>query len=173
MDWLVERGSIATSNRFDLLGNRLVLIGPMGAEPLREVTAEDLLDRLGRGRLAIGQTSGVPAGIYGRQWLENAGLWADLAPHLAEVENVRVALALVARGEVPLGVVYATDAAVERDVVVLYDVPGKLHDPVVYPVALIGNNYASEAADFVMFLRSSEAVEIFQVHGFTRPGAQP
>ena len=139
MDWLALNASEGVHNRLDLLKNHLVLVGPEGADPMPEVNAGTLLARLAGGRLAVGQTQGVPAGIYARQWFENAGFWGALAPHLAETENVRTALALVARGEAPLGVVYATDAQADRDVVTLYDVPDDMHDPILYPVAVVNN----------------------------------
>ncbi len=171
MDWLVERGAVVAANRFDLLGNRLVLIGPAGAPPMADITLEALRERLAGGRMALGQTRGVPAGIYARQWLENAGLWPGLAGHLAEVENVRAALALVARGEAPLGVVYASDAQAGRGVVALYAVPGVLHDPVRYQAALVEGNSTPEAVDFMRFLRSPPSVEIFARHGFAPLGS--
>ncbi len=165
MDWLQEQGVVDPSRREDLLGNQLVLIGPDDAPDLVDVTADALLARLDGGRIAMGQTRGVPAGIYGREWLESAGLWAAMEPHLAETDSVRAALALVARGEAPLGIVYATDAAAEAGVRVLYSVPEAMHGPIVYPAAAL-----SEAgATFVEFLQADEARAIFAAHGFVLP----
>lgn len=166
MDWLQERGLVQAERRFDLLQNTLVLAGPAGAEPLAEATAESLLARLDGARLAIGQTGSVPAGIYGRQWLENAGLWRDLAPHLAETENVRAALALIARGEVPLGIVYGSDVQVARDVVTLYEIPDDLHDVITYPAANVGINNSPEAHEFMLFLMSDKVKKPFVSLGF-------
>ena len=158
MDWLESTGSIALNTRLNLMGNRLVLIAPLGSDPVTDVEA-----RLGDGRLAIGQINGVPAGIYGRQWLENTGLWGDLAERLAETENVRAALALVSRGEAPLGVVYATDALADPRVTVVYEIPDDLHDPITYPVASVEGGHG---ADFIAFLTSPLALDIFGMHGF-------
>ncbi len=166
MDWLQERGAIEADSRIDLLGNRLVLVGPAGAAPLPEVTLATVLARLDGGRLAMGHTQGVPAGIYGRQWLETAGLWADLAPHLAETESVRAALALVSRGEAPLGVVYATDAQADEGVAVLYDIPADTHGAITYPVAIVGGKNSAQATDFISFLRSDKGADVFRKHGF-------
>ena len=166
MDWLVEKGSTGSSKPLELLGNSLVLVGQAGEEPLGDVSAAAMLARLNGGRIAIGQTEGVPAGIYARQWLEKAGFWNALAPHLAETENVRTALALVARGETPLGIVYATDARAEPDVVILYDVPGDMHEPILYQAVLIDRKNAVQAADLFAFLSSGVAADVFRAHGF-------
>ncbi|SLN48379.1 Molybdate-binding periplasmic protein precursor [Roseovarius litorisediminis] len=161
MDWLQSKETIVPDKRMDLLGNNLVLIGPSGAPPVTDVVA-----RLGEGRLAIGQTNGVPAGIYGRQWLERTGLWEDLAGHLAETENVRAALALVSRGEAPLGVVYASDALADPGVAVVLEIPGDQHDPIIYPVAPVKEGNALAAAAFIGFMTSEPVAEIFRNHGF-------
>jgi molybdate transport system substrate-binding protein len=169
MDWLEEAGMVDPARRIALLGNTLVLIAPVGTPDLAEVSAASLLARLGGGRMAIGQTVGVPAGIYGRQWLEAAGLLDALRPHLAETDNVRAALALVSRGEAPLGVVYATDAAAEAGVRVLYEVPEDMHDPIIYPAASL----TEDGAAFMEFLQSAGARAIFAAHGFAMPPAAP
>lgn len=166
MDWLAVNASEGVHNRLNLLENHLVLIGPEGADPMPEVNAGALLDRLAGGHIAMGQTQGVPAGIYGRQWLENAGFWATVAPHLAETENVRSALALVARGEAPLGVVYATDARADRNVVTLYEIPDDMHDPILYPAAIVGNKNAQQIVEYMKFIQSEVASDIFLSHGF-------
>ena len=173
MDWLEAQGSIGAGNRLDLLGNSLVLVGPQGAEPLTEITADSLLQRLTDRRLAMGQTQGVPAGIYGRQWLENTGFWPQLAPRLAETENVRAALTLVARGEAPLGLVYGTDAEAEDGVVILYRIPDDMHDPIIYPAAMIDNENAAESVDFMEFITSPGATDIFRRHGFVPLAGSP
>ena len=137
MTWLSDRQPTAASPR-DLVGNRLVLIGPAGALPLQQATAEGLSTRLDGQRLAMGQHQSVPAGIYGQAWLERVGAWNTLRTQLAETENVRAALTLVARAEVPLGIVYASDAAAaQEDVTVVYDIPSDLHASIRYPAAAI------------------------------------
>ncbi|MFD0858916.1 molybdate ABC transporter substrate-binding protein [Roseovarius aquimarinus] len=165
MDWLEAEGHVAAGARVDLLGNRLVLIAPAGTPDLPETSAASLIARLGGGRLAIGQTEGVPAGIYGREWLEAAGLWDALRPHLAQTDNVRAVLALVARGEAPLGIVYATDAVAEPSVRVLHEVGQALHSPIVYPAAAL----TPAGADFIAFLDQEAARAIFVEAGFLPP----
>ena len=166
MSWLEAQGSVDPALRMDLLGNRLVLIGPANSPGLVDVTADALLTRLDGGRIAIGQTDGVPAGIYGREWLEAAGLWAAMKPHLAETDSVRAALALVARGEAPLGIVYTTDAAAEAGVRILHMVPDALHEPIVYPAAAL----TEAGKPFVEFLQTEPARAVFSAHGFALPG---
>lgn len=166
MKWLQTTASETVQKPLNLLGNRLVLVGPQGADPIAAPTPKVLTERLAGGRLALGQTQSVPAGIYARQWLETTGLWPDLSPHLAETENVRSALALVARGETPLGLVYMTDAMAEPGVVVLYDIPDDLHDPIIYPVAKTHSKTAPHTDEFFEFLGSDRASSIFRKHGF-------
>ncbi len=168
MDWLADQGWPDLRVRSDLISNRLVLIAPVGTPPIDTVDAPTMRAHLGNGRVAIGQTQGVPAGIYGRQWLSAAGLWDDLQLYLAETENVRAALALVARGEVPLGVVYRSDAMADPGVDVVYAVPPEAHDPIVYPMAVIDDNNAAEATEFAAFLRSEVGQSLFLRHGFAQ-----
>ena len=158
MDWLAAGGHILPRTRQDILSNRLVVIGPVGSPAL-----DGPLDaRLGDGRLAMGHRAAVPAGSYAQAWLETVGLWNALAPRLAETENVRLAMALVARGEAPLGIVYASDARASDDVDVVFAVPADDHPPIRYPAAAV----TAEGAAFVKYLTSPEASAIAARHGF-------
>ncbi|APE44167.1 molybdate ABC transporter substrate-binding protein [Sulfitobacter alexandrii] len=163
MDWLSEQRVPGADSAVAVARNSLVVIGAPGAEPLGG--AEDLLSRLDGRRLAIGQRDAVPAGAYAQAWLRAVDQWETLAPHLAETDNVRAALALVARGEAPLGVVYATDAAVEPRVSVLYRVDDSLSGPIVYPAAALG----PAGRPFLDLLQGPEARAIFARHGFDAP----
>jgi molybdate transport system substrate-binding protein len=109
----------------------------------------------------------VPAGIYGRAALESLGLWAAVAPQVAQTDNVRAALALVATGEAPLGIVYASDAAAEENVTVVGTFPAGSHPPIVYPAALIAGRDNAAAAAFLDHLRGPEARAAFERQGFT------
>ncbi len=173
MDWLEARGLLEADSRRDLLGNRLVLVGPAGAAPLDGVEAEALLARLDGGRLAVGLTEAVPAGIYARDWMQAAGLWEALRPHLAETENVRAALALVSRGEAPLGVVYASDALADPGVEVLLEIDAALHAPIVYPAALVAGRGGAAARAVLDHLGGDAAGAAFAAHGFALAGARP
>lgn len=170
MDWLQARDLIDRASRTDLLGNELVLVAPAdsAAQPLALAAGVDLLPLLGRdGRLALALTGSVPAGKYAKAAFESLGLWDALKPRVAEAENVRAALLLVARGEAPLGVVYASDAKAEPKVKVLATFPHDTHEAIVYPVARVLASANPGAPDFVQWLQSPEASEIFRRHGFT------
>jgi len=170
MDWLQERDLIDPATRADLLGNTLVLVAPADgdAQPLALATGTDLLPLLGEdGRLALALTDSVPAGKYAKAAFESLGLWTALQPRVAESENVRAALLLVARGEAPLGVVYGSDAQAEPRVKVLATFPVDAHPEIVYPVAKVRASAHPQAGEFVQWLDSPEAGEIFRGHGFT------
>jgi len=173
MDWLESRGLLVADSRRDLLGNRLVLVGPDGAAPLESVDATTLSDRLAGGRLAVGHTEAVPAGIYAKEWMQAAGLWQALRTQLAETENVRAALALVSRGEVPLGVVYASDAQADPGVTVLAEIDADLHAPIVYPAALVAGRDAEAARTVLTHLQGATAAAAFERHGFAVLGDSP
>lgn len=160
MTWLRDRGAIEADAVVDLLGNSLVLIAPAGSDVAPDPT--DLAGALGDARLAMGQRDAVPAGIYAREWLEVTGQWEAITPHLAETDNVRSALALVARAETPLGVVYRTDALAEPQVRILYDIPQETHSPITYPAAALTDSGAA----FMAHLQSDDARAVFARHGF-------
>ena len=168
MDYLQQRALVDAGSRRNLLGNTLVLIAPVDAKggPVALRRGIDLRPRLGEGRLALGLTASVPAGKYARAAFEHFGVWTQLAPRVAETENVRAALMLVARGEAPLGVVYASDARAEPRVRVLATFPANAHPPIVYPVAHLKNARHPDAAAFVRWLGSRNAGAIFRRHGF-------
>lgn len=170
MDWLAERDLIDAANRRDLLGNDLVLVAPAGgnAAPLALGAGPDaVMARLGAGRIAMALVDSVPAGRYGREAFESLGMWDALAPRVAEGDSVRAALMRVARGEAPLGVVYASDAVAEPRVRVVATFPPGSHPQIVYPVARVSASRHPGAAGFVDWLDSPEAADIFRRHGFT------
>jgi len=169
MDYLEQRKLLREGTRRNILGNKLVLIAPAGGTLKIDIRAGfPLAALLGNGRLATADPAHVPAGKYTKSALEKLGVWDAVAGKLAPAENVRAALALVARGETPLGTVYATDAAAEPKVRVVAAFPDGLHAPIVYPVALLAAAPASGAtADFVALLSSPAARQVFEKHGFT------
>ncbi|MFL4470530.1 molybdate ABC transporter substrate-binding protein [Tateyamaria armeniaca] len=130
-NWLVTGAGVPGPPRA-ILSNRLVLIVPAGGPVLDDPDLDVLRQVIGDGRLAMGQHTAVPAGIYAQAWLTHIGAWDALRPHLAETENVRAALALVARKEVPLGIVYASDARASAQVVVAWTIPADQHPPILY-----------------------------------------
>ena len=169
MDYLEQRDRLVTASRRDLVANRLVLIAPAGSNlNLRLGPGAPLRAALGGGRLALADPATVPAGRYAQAALTAFGVWAALEPHLLRGEDVRVALMWVARGEAPLGVVYATDARVEPRVRVVDTFPASSHAPIRYPMALVGGA-SPAAAGFAAFLVSPAARAVFEKAGFEAP----
>ncbi len=229
MDYLEKRGGILPESRFDLLGNRIVLIKtgngekpsapgsiagkkegggnrvgrdgrlpntegdhgmdtPSGKGKKRVPTLPDRQEKVGGdlavagpveidsgfplgallagGRLAMGDPAHVPAGIYGKKALEKLGLWAEVRNAVAPARDVRAALALVERGEAPLGIVYSTDAAGSSRTITAGIFPLACHPPIVYPVALVKGRSNPVAARFLTFLKGAEARRLFESHGF-------
>ena len=169
MDALEAEGLIRGHTRRDLLANRLVLIAHGDAGPVEVGPGLDLAGMLGDGRLAMALVDAVPAGLYGREALRSLGLWDAVAPRVAQADNARAALALVALGEAPLGVVYATDALAEPQVSVLGAFPEGSHAPIVYPMAVTAASSHPRARALLDHLASPEARAVFERHGFTVP----
>jgi len=167
MDYVQARKLIDRATRRDLLGNHLVLIAPKDSSiSLKIAPGFSLGKALGSGgRLATGDPDYVPAGKYARQALTTLGVWNDVADRLVRADNVRTALAFVARGEAPLGIVYTTDAKVEPGVRVVDAFPDDTHLPITYPVAVTRDARAG-ATRFVEFLRGPAAQAKFQEFGF-------
>lgn len=171
MDYLAERSLIAGGSRHDLLANELALIAPAGSTAAPVIAPGfDLAGALGDGRLALADPDAVPAGKYAKQALVALGVWDGVAGRLARTENVRAALALVASGEAPLGIVYATDALAEPKVRSLGAFPAATHDPILYPAALT-RTATPEAAAFLAFLKGDTASAIFAKAGFGKPAS--
>lgn len=170
MDRLQARGLVDSATRTLLVRNRLVLVAPAASSAAVSLRTGELRAALGPdGRLALAETSGVPAGRYARQALQSLGLWAEVQDRLAESDNVRGALAYVARGEAPLGIVYATDAKAEPKVRVLARIPSRHHAPIVYPMARVAAAEAAHADGFLRFLAGPEARAVFARAGFDAP----
>jgi molybdate transport system substrate-binding protein len=167
MDYLEERGLIDPATRRSLLSNRIVLVGAAGATPIEIAPGFDLQGALGGGKLAMANVEAVPAGKYGKAALESLGVWESVADDVAQADNVRAALALVALGEAPLGIVYATDARAEPRVEVLGTFPADTHPPIVYPVARTASSPSDAATSFLDFLATPEARAAFEAEGFT------
>ena len=173
MDYVAKKGLIVTATRRDVLTNHLALIAP-AASTVRLKIAQNmpLSAALGDGRLSVAGPD-VPAGKYAKASLTTLGVWSSVEGKLAQAENVRGALAFVAQGEAPLGIVYDTDAKVEPKVKIVGLFPDASHPKIVYPAAVVAYSNNLEAGGFVGFLQGPEASEIFRHYGFivlARPG---
>ncbi|MET0251464.1 MAG: molybdate ABC transporter substrate-binding protein, partial [Novosphingobium sp.] len=168
MDYLASRNLLRPGSRVPLLSNRLVLIAPAASKArLALVKGVPLGRALGAGRLAIADPDGVPAGKYGKAALTALGAWGGVQDKLARAENVRAALALVERGEAPLGIVYLTDARASAKVRVVGVFPAGSHPPIVYPLALLRTSTNPQAEGFRRFLISPAGKSIFARRGFS------
>jgi molybdate transport system substrate-binding protein len=167
MDYAISKKNINEPTRVNLLGNSIVLIAPKDSK-IDTVTIGpgfDLAKLAGDGKIATADVKSVPVGKYAKASLEKLGAWDAAEPKFAMTENVRAALALVARGEAVLGIVYSTDAKVEPGVKIVGTFPADTHPPIIYPVAATTTAKA-EATDYLAFLRSSAAKTIFEKYGF-------
>jgi molybdate transport system substrate-binding protein len=168
MDYAHDKKLINDTTRINLLGNRLVLIAPKDSHLMNVDIGPgfDLAALAGDGRIVTGDVRAVPVGRYAKAALEKLGAWAKAEPKMAMAESVRAALALVARGEAPLGIVYETDAKVEPNVKIIGHFPAGSHPPIVYPFAATVTAKA-RAKRYLDFLRSTAAKSIFERYGFT------
>lgn len=164
MDYVAERRLIDPATRVDFLGNRLVLVAPKGKSDGIKIAT--VAKALGDGKLSLADPDSVPAGKYGKAALDKLGLWAGVESKVVRSDNVRAALAFVERGEAVAGVVYATDAAASKSVVVVDTFPVDSHPPIIYPIAMISAHATPEAEKFRRFVLSDEAKEIFRGFGF-------
>jgi molybdate transport system substrate-binding protein len=166
MDYLAQRSLVVAATRCDLLTNHLALIAPAGS-PLRLPIRKGfpIGTALNGGRLAIAGPE-VPAGKYGRASLQKLGVWDQVRDQLAPAENVRGALAFVAQGEAPLGIVYDTDARSDPQVRIVGLFPDDSHPRIVYPAALVAASKNGEARSYIAFLQEPKAAAIFARYGF-------
>ena len=168
MDYVAKKDLIKADTRINLLGNKIVLIAPRDSTAKVEVKQGfDLAKALGGGKLAMGNVDAVPAGKYGKAALQKLGAWDGVKDEIAQADNVRAALVLVARGEAPLGIVYSTDAAVEPSVKIVGTFPEDSHKPIIYPAAVTKDAKSADAAPFLGHLKSPQARSAFEKQGFT------
>lgn len=168
MDYLQARRLVDRESRRDVVGNRLVLIAP--ADSLLELKIEPnfpLGAALRGGRLATGDPDAVPAGRYAKAALESLGVWDGVEARLVRADSVRAALSFVDRGEVPLGIVYETDALIDKHVRIVDVFPANSHAPIVYPIALTTKR-RPEAAQFIAYVCGPAGDLAFKAYGFTR-----
>ena len=168
MDYVEKKDLIRKDTRFNLLGNKIVLIAPRDSKASVDVTqGVDLAKALAGGKLAMGNVAAVPAGKYGTAALEELGAWNGVKSSVAQADTVRAALLLVARGEAALGIVYATDAAAEPGVKIVGTFPDDSHPPIIYPAALASNSKSPDSASFLDCLKGTKARVAFEKQGFT------
>ncbi len=167
MTYLDERGLVDRASKVDLVGNRLALVRARDFSTGLVIGPGFALDAaLGEERLAIANVDAVPAGRYGKAALISLGVWDAVKGKMAQTENVRAALRLVSLGEAPLGIVYRSDAKVDRNVSVVGLFPADTHSPIIYPAARLRASSHRDALVYLAFLQSDEALAIFRRYGF-------
>ena len=167
MDYLDHKHLVAPNTRFDLLRNTLVLIAPASSHStLRIAPHFDLAAALGTEKLAMANPDSVPAGKYGKSALERLGVWTSVERQVARAENVRAALALVSRGEAPMGIVYKTDALADQNVKIVDTFPPDSYPPIVYPAALVAASKSTAGKPLLVYLRSAAARSTWERYGF-------
>jgi molybdate transport system substrate-binding protein len=167
IDWAAARYLLQPGSEIAPLMTRLVLIAPRDESIALHIAPGFYLARaLGSGRLAMADPQSVPAGVYARAALTALGVWGEVEGRIIAAANVRAALALVSRGEAPLGIVYETDALSEPRVRIVDVFPAETHPPIIYVFALTAASRAPDAAAFLAYLRTREALSIFAAHGF-------
>jgi molybdate transport system substrate-binding protein len=167
MDYLQTRNLIQRDTRHDVLGNRLVLIAPIDSTVKLKIGPHfAIAAALGKGRLATGDPDAVPVGRYAREALTALGVWNEVSERMVRADSVRSALAFVDRGEAALGIVYETDALIDKQVRVVDVFPDNTHLPIVYPIALTGAA-KSGAAAFVAYVRGPAGEMAFKAYGFS------
>lgn len=160
------RDMLETDSRYDILLNQLVLVSHKNA--VLSVETVDILADDVVSRIAIGQPEIVPAGTYAKEALIRLGLWEKVHPKLVFGTDVRSTLAYVSAGNVDVAIVYQTDVTLNKNVKVLYEFPTETHSPIVYPAVVLKNSKQKQLAQqFIVYLKTSRAAEIFKKHGFT------
>jgi molybdate transport system substrate-binding protein len=173
MDYVEKKDLIQADTRVNLLGNKIVLIAPrdskvsVAVKPGFDLARALNSEKGGGGKLAMANVAAVPAGKYGKAALEKLGAWDGVKDKIAQAENVRAALLLVARGEANLGIVYSTDAAAEPNVRIVGTFPADSHPPIIYPAALTKGTRSPDAKAFLDLLKSNTARPAFEKQGFT------
>jgi len=167
MDYLQARNLIQAATRHGVLGNQLVLIAPVGSKISLKIAPHfALAAALGQNHLATGDPDSVPVGRYAHEALANLGVWDQVEARLVRAESVRTALEFVDRGEAALGIVYATDAMIDKNVRVVDMFPADSHMPIIYPAALT-NSASADAGKFLAYIRGPAGDLTFRHYGFT------
>ncbi len=166
MDYLVDEGVVDSDNVTNLVHNSLVLIAPQSSSlaVFNFADANAWEAALNGSRLALGNPTSVPAGMYAKESLTTLGVWKEIQTKVAPAKNVRLALALVERGEAPLGVVYKTDAQLTSKVKIVGEFASDTHAAIVYPAAVV--NDSTESRQFFQYLKSEDAKRVFAHYGF-------
>ena len=168
MKYLSEKGLTVKETEKLLVGNELVLISQKDSKLQNvDIAKGEWINQLKDSYLSVGDPAHVPAGQYAEEALTKLNLWDKVKDKLARAKDVRAALALVERGESPLGIVYATDAKVSKEVKAIGVFPQDSYKPADYPVAILKDHNNAETQAFLKYLESPEAKKVFADYGFS------
>ena len=168
MKYLSEKGLTVKETEKLLVGNELVLISQKDSKLQNvDIAKGEWIKQLKDAYLSVGDPAHVPAGQYAEEALTKLNLWDQVKDKLARAKDVRAALALVERGESPLGIVYATDAKVSKEVKAIGVFPQDSYKPADYPVAILKDHNNAETQAFLKYLESPEAKKVFADYGFS------
>jgi len=160
MDGLEKGGLVRKEDRREFLSNKLAVVVPLSSNA-KVAGPKDLMQF---SKLALADPEAVPAGVYARHWLENAGVWKEMEPKVVPTLDVRAALAAVETEAAPAGVVYSTDARISKKVKPIFETP--TDPPILYSVAVVAKSGNPAAAKFVEFLQAPESLAVFEKAGF-------
>lgn len=180
MDVVEQAGRLVAGSRTGIVSNQLVLITSGGSSmPARQ---PDGLASPDVRRIAMGDPAAVPAGVYGRRWLEAVRLWTIVAPKVVPLPSSPGVVGAVAAGRAEIGIVYLSDvvgrAGTQRrtnrddererygDIRIVHRVAAADAPRIVYPAAAITGGRIPFAQQFITFLRSERAQGIFEAAGF-------
>lgn len=169
VQYLIDNGSVEPHQVKQIAANQLVVIAKKQIA-LAVGDVQSWQQALNGQRLAVGQTDTVPAGIYAKQALTWLGVWKSVEMSLAPSKSVRATLALVERGETPLGIVYKTDAMQSETVTVVATLSERSHEPIQYPAAVVSDNVT--ANEFLDYLQTRDSRALFTQYGFLVSDAQ-
>lgn len=167
MKYLKDQSKVEAKTVDVLLANGLVLIAPASSKVKAQTLDKDTVLRLiSGGKIAVGDPSHVPAGLYAEKTLKNLGIWDRVQQNLARMQTVRAALALVERNAVPFGIVYSSDAELSKSVKTIGYFDEKLHGPIRYPYAIVTGKENPSVKAFYKFLKGEKSAKIFEKYGF-------
>jgi len=165
MNALEQKGRIIKETRVSRLSNTLVVVVPsdrtLAFRGMNDLTNQSIQ------RIALADPKSVPAGIYSKAHLQKLGLWSAVEKKVIPTENVRAALAAVASGNVELGLVYKTDAAISTKTKIAFEISRADGPDISYSMAVVKDARQREAATrFLRFLDSPDAAMVFKRFGF-------
>ena len=166
--WLADKDLVEPGSDAMMAANALVLIAaPDNQTEVSDIT--QLPQLLGKGYLAMGDYSHVPAGMYAKEALDHYGLWENLRKKTAQYPNVRVALNAVATNQADFGIVYKTDAMQSKSARIAFTFAPESHTPITYPICAIKGKMTVEADRFLQFMKTAPAKTILEKYGFVAP----